>query len=123
MVASSPQKNFVVNSSWWCDEPTDIPNPVFKRKHFSDPAQFKGYMHPDWNIYKPLQMKDYLHLHNMVNLDLEDCGNDAWKSSVKLFIMLSSNPNPGGETSRNRARNTWMNWTKVIQNIEWARAC
>ena len=107
-------KEFSVNPDWWCDVPTDIPNPLYKREHVPDPSNYMKWMHPFWTPEKSYDMASYINVEDMVNFDLEDCSNDSWKSYVKVFMVIHSDPNPGGEVPRNDIRNSWMKWTKVM---------
>lgn len=91
------------------------------RQEVTDLDSYKGWVHPWWPPHKSTNMADHVDLDNFVIFDTKDCKSDGMKHNerrVELFLMLNSNPDEGGERSRNDNRQTWMKFLKDFPSVK-----
>lgn len=99
----------------WCKVTQEIKDPTFKRQVIEDPTKYKGWSHPWWTPYKSSNLIDYVDVDNLITFDTNDCDKDTWDDGnkhIRIFMMLHSNPNEGGEKARNDNRQTWMKFLR-----------
>ena len=103
------------SEEWWCPPPSpgELTNPTYRQVTLENPSSYKGWKHPYWPPEKSLNPEDYINVNDMTHFDASDCKRNMKKSDTSVFIMLHSNPNPGGELVRDDNRNTWMRFLKV----------